>query len=62
MCCKFCLYGIFICMLALVFHLCNLKSIGIPYMSYFIPVIDDGKYNGLIRYPIWKTNKEKKLR
>lgn len=47
------LYGVFMGSIALLLHLCKLKSIGIPYM---IPIAPKTKYatkDTIIRYPLW---------
>ncbi len=49
------LYGIFMGFIALLLHLCKLKSIGVPYMT---PVAPKAKYatkDTIIRYPLWKN-------
>lgn len=47
------LYGVFMGFIALLLHLCKLKSIGVPYM---IPIAPKTKYatkDTIIRYPLW---------
>ncbi|MCA0969325.1 spore germination protein [Halobacillus litoralis] len=47
------LYGIILGMIALVFHLCSLKSFGVPYMSPFAPFVAKDQKDVLIRFPHW---------
>lgn len=51
------LYGIFICMFGLVFHLCKLKSIGVPYMAPVAPVISKKNTDHIFRVPLWARKK-----
>ncbi|QAS53118.1 spore germination protein [Halobacillus litoralis] len=47
------LYGIILGMIALVFHLCSLKSFGKSYMSPFAPFIPKDQKDVLVRFPHW---------
>ncbi len=49
------LYGIFMGFIALILHLCKLKSIGIPYMTPFTPKTKHALNDTIIRYPLWKN-------
>ncbi len=47
------LYGIFMGIIALILHLCKLKSIGVPYMTPIAPKTRYGTKDTIIRYPLW---------
>ncbi len=47
------LYGVFMGFIALLLHLCKLKSIGIPYMTPIAPKTKYATKDTIIRYPIW---------
>ncbi len=49
------LYGIFMGAIALILHLCKLKSIGIPYMTPIAPKTKRGTKDSIFRFPIWKN-------
>ncbi|PFK47892.1 spore germination protein [Bacillus cereus] len=51
---SFGLFGIFIGVIALVLHLCSLRSFGIPYMSPFGPFIREDIKDTFIRVPLWR--------
>ncbi|TJY41580.1 spore germination protein [Cohnella pontilimi] len=48
------LYGLFTGMIAVVLHLCSLKSFGVPYMSPIAPIDPDNTKDSLIRAP-WRS-------
>nr|WP_149466393.1 spore germination protein [Paenibacillus antarcticus] len=50
---SFGLFGIIIGIIALVLHLCSLRSFGIPYMSPFAPYIRDDMKDTIFRMPHW---------
>lgn len=50
---SFGLFGIIIGVIALVLHLCSLRSFGIPYMSPFAPYIRDDMKDTIFRVPHW---------
>jgi spore germination protein KA len=50
---SFGLYGITVGLVALVLHLCSLRSFGIPYMTPFAPFVDDDQKDTLLRLPLW---------
>ncbi|MFD1955046.1 spore germination protein [Paenibacillus thailandensis] len=50
---SFGLFGIIIGILALVLHLCSLRSFGVPYMSPFGPFIKEDQKDTLFRLPHW---------
>jgi spore germination protein KA len=47
------LYGIFMGLIALVLHLCSLRSFGVPYLSPFAPFIAEEQKDTIIRMPRW---------
>ncbi len=47
------LYGVFMGFIAMLLHLCKLKSIGIPYMTPVAPKIKNATKDTIIRYPLW---------
>jgi spore germination protein KA len=47
------LFGIIVGVIALVLHLCSLRSYGVPYMSPFAPFIGKDMKDTLIRVPRW---------
>jgi len=49
------LYSVFMGFIALILHLCKLKSIGVPYLTPFTSKTNHGLKDTLIRYPIWKN-------
>ncbi|WP_134702399.1 spore germination protein [Ammoniphilus sp. YIM 78166] len=50
---SFGLYGITIGLIALVLHLCSLRSFGVPYMSPFAPLIAEDQKDMILRVPWW---------
>ncbi|CAM4405808.1 spore germination protein KA [Paenibacillus endophyticus] len=50
---SFGLFGILVGIIALVLHLCSLRSFGIPYMSPFGPLDMEDQNDNLIRLPHW---------
>ena len=51
---SFGLFGIIVVLIALVMHLCSLRSFGVPYMSPLAPFSTKGQTDTFIRMPIWK--------
>jgi len=47
------LYGIYMGSIALILHLCKLKSIGVPYMLPIAPKMKYATKDTIIRYPLW---------
>ncbi|MEJ9228381.1 spore germination protein [Peribacillus butanolivorans] len=47
------LFGIIVGVIALVLHMCSLRSFGVPYMSPFAPFIGEDMKDTLIRVPRW---------
>ncbi|MFF2289818.1 spore germination protein [Peribacillus butanolivorans] len=50
---SFGLFGIIVGVIALVLHMCSLRSYGVPYMSPFAPFIGEDMKDTLIRVPRW---------
>ncbi|WLD91697.1 spore germination protein [Alkalihalobacillus sp. AL-G] len=50
---SFGLFGIIVGLIALVLHLCSLRSFGVPYMSPFAPFIATDQKDALFRFPHW---------
>ncbi|WP_098744032.1 spore germination protein [Paenibacillus sp. EZ-K15] len=50
---SFGLFGILVGIIALILHLCSLRSFGIPYMSPFAPLIPEGQKDTILRLPHW---------
>ncbi|MDK2800600.1 MAG: spore germination protein [Clostridiales bacterium] len=55
------LYGIAVGLLAMVLHLCSLRSFGIPYMSPMAPLILADQKDTIIRFPHWAFFKRPRL-
>ncbi|WP_181350073.1 spore germination protein [Thalassobacillus sp. CUG 92003] len=47
------LYGIILGLIALIIHMCSLKSFGSPYMSPFAPLTTKDQKDVLVRFPHW---------
>ncbi|QTL99242.1 spore germination protein [Iocasia frigidifontis] len=47
------LYGIFMGLIVLVLHLCNIKSITVPYLTPIAPKIKGGYKDTILRFPVW---------
>ncbi|MFD2442841.1 spore germination protein [Bacillus sp. CGMCC 1.16607] len=58
---SFGLFGILIGFIALILHMCSLRSFGVPYMSPFGPFIHDDIKDTLIRKPLWKMTSRPRL-
>lgn len=50
---SFGLFGILVGVIAIILHLCSLRSFGIPYMSPFAPLIPEGQKDSILRLPHW---------
>lgn len=50
---SFGLFGILVGIIAIILHLCSLRSFGIPYMSPFAPLIPEGQKDSILRLPHW---------
>ncbi|KNY25966.1 GerA spore germination protein [Pseudobacteroides cellulosolvens ATCC 35603 = DSM 2933] len=55
------LYGVFMGLIALILHLCKLKSIGIPYMTPIEPKAKYATKDTIIRYPLWLNKTRPKV-
>jgi spore germination protein KA len=58
---SFGIFGIVVCFIALLLHLCSLRSFGVPYMSPLGPFILDDQKDTILRFPIWKMKKRPRL-
>lgn len=47
------LYGVFMGLIVLVLHLCNIKSITVPYLTPIAPKIKGGYKDTVLRFPLW---------
>ncbi|GAA3411416.1 spore germination protein [Paenibacillus hodogayensis] len=54
---SFGLFGISVGMIALVVHLCSLRSFGVPFMAPMAPLSLAGLKDSLIRFPFWRLHK-----
>lgn len=54
-------YGIILCLLMMVVHLCSLRSFGIPYMSPFAPFILVDNGDTILRLPWWTLRQRPRL-
>ncbi|WP_235885468.1 spore germination protein [Paenibacillus cymbidii] len=50
---SFGIFGIIVGIMALVIHLCSLRSFGVPYMSPFAPIVVDDLKDTIFRLPRW---------
>ncbi|MFC5700222.1 spore germination protein [Cohnella faecalis] len=50
---SFGLFGVIVGIIALVLHLCSLRSFGVPYMSPFAPFIPEDQKDAIFRLPQW---------
>lgn len=50
------LFGISAGIVALVLHLCSLRSFGVPILSPFAPLSLSGQTDGLLRLPVWRQH------
>ena len=51
------LFGIIVGLLAMVLHLCSLRSFGVPYMSPMAPLIAQEQKDSIFRAPIWNLRR-----
>lgn len=58
---SFGLFGITVAFIALILHLCSLRSFGIPYMSPFGPFVLKDQQDSLLRFPHWGLNTRPRL-
>lgn len=57
---SFGLYGVALGLIAMLLHLCSLRSFGVPYMSPFAPFNIQGQKDALVRFPLWSIFKRPK--
>jgi len=58
---SFGLFGVTIGIIALVLHLCSLRSFGIPYLSPFAPLLPGDQKDTILRLPHWRMNRRPRL-
>ncbi|BAU26705.1 spore germination protein KA [Aneurinibacillus soli] len=51
---SFGLYGMIVGIIAIVLHLCSLRSFGVPYMKPFSPLVLSDQKDNLLRVPWWQ--------
>lgn len=51
------LYGVILGMIILLGHMCSLRSVGVPFMAPFAPLILEDHDDVIIRFPAWSTKK-----
>lgn len=54
---SFGVYGIFLGSMCILFHLCSLRSFGVPYMSPFGPFHASDQKDAIFRFPIWAMHR-----
>ncbi len=54
-------YGIILCLLMMVVHLCSLRSFGVPYMAPFAPFIPVNNGDTIVRLPWWTLRQRPRL-
>ncbi|MNI24737.1 Spore germination protein A1 [compost metagenome] len=50
---SFGLFGVFVGIIAILLHLCSLRTFGVPYMSPFAPMIPEDQKDAIFRFPRW---------
>ncbi|WP_419873672.1 spore germination protein [Candidatus Pristimantibacillus sp. PTI5] len=58
---SFGIFGIVVALIALVLHLCSLRSFGIPYMSPFAPLVLSDLKDTIFRLPHWAMSSRPRL-
>lgn len=58
---SFGLYGVTVGLIAIVLHLCSLRSFGIPYMSPMAPFIVADQKDTIFRLPLWALHERPRL-
>ncbi|MGM0879256.1 MAG: spore germination protein [Bacillota bacterium] len=58
---SFGLFGITVGVIALILHLCSLRSFGVPYMSPFAPFILSDQKDSIFRLPLWRLSSRPRL-
>ncbi|QCJ45108.1 spore germination protein [Bacillus sp. S3] len=58
---SFGLFGIIVGLIALVLHMCSLRSFGVPYMAPFGPFIKEDQKDAIFRFPRWAMGTRPRL-
>ncbi|MFZ7942959.1 spore germination protein [Neobacillus sp. 19] len=58
---SFGLFGIIVAFIALILHMCSLRSFGIPFMAPFGPYINEDQKDAIFRFPRWAMAKRPRL-
>lgn len=58
---SFGLFGIIVGLIAIVLHMCSLRSFGVPYMSPFAPFDPEGNRDTVVRFPLWMMKTRPRL-
>ncbi|MCA1294837.1 spore germination protein [Paenibacillus sp. alder61] len=58
---SFGLFGIFVGVMALILHLCSLRSFGVPYMAPLAPLIPESQKDSILRLPHWLLSTRPRL-
>lgn len=58
---SFGLFGIFVGIMALILHLCSLRSFGVPYLTSLAPLIPESQKDAILRFPHWMLYKRPRL-
>ncbi|MCM3182498.1 spore germination protein [Priestia megaterium] len=54
-------YGIILCFLMMIVHLCSLRSFGVPYMTPLAPFIPSNSGDTIVRMPWWMLRQRPRL-
>ncbi|MCQ9282501.1 spore germination protein [Priestia aryabhattai] len=54
-------YGIILCFLMMIVHLCSLRSFGVPYMTPLAPFIPSNSGDTIVRMPWWTLRQRPRL-
>lgn len=54
-------YGIILCFLMMIVHLCSLRSFGVPYMTPLAPFIPSNSGDTIVRMPWWMLRHRPRL-
>jgi len=55
------LYGMAMCFIALLIHLCSLRSFSVPYMIPLAPFNKSDQKDAILRFPIWSRWKSPRI-
>ncbi|WP_249366986.1 spore germination protein [Neobacillus rhizophilus] len=58
---SFGLFGIIVGLIAMVLHMCSLRSFGVPYMAPFGPFIKEDQKDAIFRFPRWAMSTRPRL-